>query len=164
MTALPADLTDELGRPFRVRLLEPADRDALIAMYIDFEPKRTAQGLPPVGEEAIARWLDRVVPQGIHLVAETDGEIIGHALLMPMGDVCAEFAIFLHQHHRNRGIGTAMNRLALETAREHGCARVWLSVQPSNRAAIRSYEKAGFRFIPTADLWASEIEMEAVLV
>jgi hypothetical protein len=35
-------------------------------------------------------------------------------------------------------------------------------VEPFNRAAVRSYEKAGFRRLP-GTLWAPEIEMEASL-
>jgi hypothetical protein len=54
---LPAALMDKEGRPFVVRRLRPhEDRAALEAMYIAFEPKRGAQGLPPV-EKGIARWL-----------------------------------------------------------------------------------------------------------
>jgi L-amino acid N-acyltransferase YncA len=59
---------------------------------------------------------------------------------------------------RNRGIGTALNRAAVAAARADGNRRVWLSVEPSNRAAILSYERAGFRRLP-GSLWAPEIEM-----
>ena len=66
-------------------------------------------------------------------------------MVIPMDGHTSELANFLHQKIRNRGIGTALNLLALEIAREQGRRRVWLSVEPSNRIAIRSYEKAGFR-------------------
>jgi hypothetical protein len=33
-----------------------------------------------------------------------------------------------------------------------------LSVEPGNRAAVRSYEKAGFRRLPGSN-WAPEVEM-----
>jgi hypothetical protein len=36
---------------------------------------------------------------------------------------------------------------------------VWLSVEPGNRAALRTYEQAGFRRLP-GSLWLPEIEME----
>lgn len=160
MVRLPVRRTDRLGQPYTVRSYRPEDRAALEAMYDAFEPKRIAQGLPPAREEQRRRWLDRVLGVGIHLVVEIEGEVLGHLMLIPMDDGGAELANFLHQHVRNRGIGTALNRIALALAREAGFRRVWLSVEPPNRAAIRSYEKAGFRCLP-GSLWAPEIEMEA---
>lgn len=162
MLSLPLTMTDKLGRPFMVRALEAADRPVLEAMYADFEPKRGAQGLPPTGEAACRRWLDRVLGRGVHVVVEVAGRLLGHAMLIPMEDGVAELANFLHQSVRNRGIGTALNRVALDLARQGGYRRVWLSVEPSNRAAVRSYQKAGFHLLP-GPLWAPEIEMEAVL-
>lgn len=70
---LPITLDDKLGRPFVVRRFDLADRVALEAMYEDFEPKRAAQGLPPMGEEAVRRWLDRILGRGIQLVVEVGG-------------------------------------------------------------------------------------------
>lgn len=154
--------TDKLGRPFLVRRYEPADRAALEAMYADFEPKRGAQGLPPEGAAPLRRWLDRVLGHGTHLVVEVDGRVLGHIMLIPMDGNIAELANFIHQSIRNRGIGTMLNRLVLEIAREDGYRKVWLSVEPSNRAALKSYQKAGFHLMP-GSLWAQEVEMEAAL-
>jgi diamine N-acetyltransferase len=158
---LPAAFIDKEGRPFTVRRLVPDDRLALEAMYRSFEPKRGAQGLPPQ-EGGIARWLDGVLATGQHLGVIVDGELLGHVMILPMREGRGELANFLHQSIRNRGIGTHINRVALEVAREQGLNRVWLCVEPFNRAAVRSYEKAGFRRL-VGTLWAPEIEMEAEL-
>lgn len=167
-------MIDAIGDSFSIRLYSPADRPALEAMYADFEPKRAAQGLPPEGEEARRRWLDRTLARGHHQLAEAAGRIIGHVMLIPVngkgagvqgGDEVAgvvELANFVHQSVRNRGIGTALNIAAVQAARASGHCRVWLSVEPSNRAAIRSYERAGFRRLP-GSLWAPEIEMAVQL-
>jgi GNAT superfamily N-acetyltransferase len=159
---LPRDLVDKTGRPFRVRGFSPADRGPLEEMYRAFDPKRGAQGLPPGDGESIHRWLDLVLRNGTHVLVEIAGEILGHLMVIPMNAETSELANFLHQAIRNRGIGTALNRIALEIARADGRQRVWLSVEPSNRIAIRSYEKAGFRRT-TASLWAPELEMEVQL-
>lgn len=162
MIHLPIRLIDKRGDPFVVRRYEPADRAALEAMYEDFEPKRAAQGLPPSGEAAVRRWLDRVLARGEHLLVEADDCVIGHAMLIPMEDGGAELANFLHQTMRDRGIGTAMNEIAVELARATGYDRIWLSVEPSNRAAVRSYQKSGFQLLAHS-YWDPEIEMEVRL-
>ncbi len=162
MTTLPVTLTDRQGRAFQVRLFVPADRAALEAMYAGFEPKRVAQGLPPGKPEVVARWLDRILAEGQHLLVEIEGVLLGHAMLLPMGGERAELANFLHQSIRNRGIGTELNRLVLALARDGHYRKVWLSVEPGNRPAIRSYERAGFRMRP-GQMWAPEVEMEVVL-
>lgn len=160
---LPRDLVDKTGQPYRVRFYERADRFGLEEMYRAFDPKRAAQGLPPGDGESIRRWLDRTLATGMHVLVEIEGEILGHLMVIPMSERTSELANFLHQAIRNRGIGTALNRLAIELAREDGRKRVWLSVEPSNRIAIRSYEKAGFRRIASNSLWAPEVEMEVLL-
>lgn len=146
---MPETRLDKEGAAFVVRRLAPADRLALAAFYEAFTPKRAAQSLPPDSAVRIARWLDAVVPQGVHLVADRDGRLIGHCMLIPTRDArVAEYAVFVQQDVRDRGVGTEMNRAALEVARTEGFRRVWLTVEPGNRAAVRSYEKAGFRFLP----------------
>lgn len=159
---LPRDLLDKTGRPFRVRAYTPQDRGPLEEMYRAFDPKRGAQGLPPGDGESIHRWLDLILRSGHHVLVEIEHETLGHLMVIPIDEETSELANFLHQAIRNRGIGTALNRLALEIARAEGRSRVWLSVEPSNRIAIRSYEKAGFRRT-TASLWAPELEMEVRL-
>ena len=131
-------------------------------MYDSFEPKRVAQGLPPGDAGRRQRWLDTVLAFGCHLMVEVDGRLVGHGMLLPFDHDEAELANFLHQSVRDRGIGTALNQALLEVGREEGISRVWLSVEPSNRSAVRSYEKAGFRRRFTTG-WAPELEMEFFL-
>lgn len=153
--------TDKLGESFVLRPFGGDDRQGLGAMYDDFEPKRVAQGLPPSDRSQRAQWLDAVLSGGHHLVVEIRGQVLGHGMLLPFQDEEAELANFLHQSARDRGIGTTLNGALLELARELGLRRVWLSVEPFNRRAIRSYEKAGFRRRPMSP-WTPEIEMEVV--
>jgi RimJ/RimL family protein N-acetyltransferase len=161
--AAPVVRFDKLGVPFAVRPYAPGDRAALEAFYEVFEPKRAAQGLPPEGAARVDRWLRSVLRHGIHLLAFRGDALIGHALLMPTDQAgTSEYAVFLHQGERGRGVGTELNRAAIEAAREAGLRRLWLTVEPRNRAAVRSYENAGFRFRPTTAL-SSEAEMELAL-
>jgi RimJ/RimL family protein N-acetyltransferase len=163
LTLLPAHLHDKGGRVFTVRELGPDDRAALEDFYDAFDPKRAAQGLPPEGRPRVARWLDQVLPNGKHLAVERDGHLVGHAMLMPTGRAGVnEYAIFLSREVRGQGVGTQVNRLSVELARSMDLRGLWLSVEPHNRPALRSYEKAGFRFVP-GTVFSPEVEMELAL-
>lgn len=151
---------DKAGEPFGVRPYRASDREALMQFYERFEPKRAAQGLPPLGAERVERWLNAVLPHGIHLVALRDDQLMGHALVVPMEQPgSSEYAVFVEQDQRGRGMGTELNRIAIDVARAAGIRRLWLSVEPRNRAAFRSYEKVGFRMIPHT-AFSSEAEMQ----
>lgn len=151
---------DSSGEPFEIRDYRPSDLEAIRRFYYEFEPKRAAQGLPPAEPERIEQWLDRVMPHGIHKVVLRNGTLIGHGFISPTTRTgIGEYAVFLHHDVRGRGIGTQLNRSAVDAARRRGLAGLWLTVEPQNRAAIRSYEKAGFRFVPEK-AFSIEPEME----
>ena len=157
---LPAHLHDKEGREFTVRMLAREDRAALDEFYDAFDPKRAAQGLPPAGRERVSRWLNQVLASGTHLVVERGGRLVGHAMLLPMDRPgIREYAIFLAREVRGQGVGTQVGMKSVEVARAEGLAGIWLSVEPHNRAAVRTYEKAGFRFVP-ATIYSPEVEME----
>ncbi len=162
MSTLPASRTDKNGDPFHLREYRTGDRAELGRMYDAFEPKRVAQGLPPMDAEPRERWLDRILASGHHVMVEVEGRLAGHGMLLPFVTDGAELANFLHQSVRDRGIGTALNQSLLDLAREQGISRVWLSVEPSNLRAVRSYEKVGFKRRFTSG-WAPELEMEVIL-
>lgn len=158
--AYPIARMDRAGDPYLIRPYEPQDREALESFYSEFEPKRAAQGLPPEGLERIRRWLNAVLGSGQHLLAYRDVDLIGHALLVPTAAAgTAEYAVFLRAGDRGQGVGSELNRTAAESARAAGVRRLWLTVAPHNRAAIRSYENAGFRFRP-GTIYSPEAEMQ----
>jgi RimJ/RimL family protein N-acetyltransferase len=157
---VPTRVRDKAGRWFAVRPLEAGDRAALDAFYEAFDPKRVAQGLPPDGAPRVERWLNTILPGGTHLVVECEGRLVGHAMLIPtQRPGMSEYAIFLAREVRGQGVGTEVNRVAVEQARALELTRLWLSVEPDNRPALRSYEKAGFRVVPGTQ-YTSELEME----
>ena len=141
-----------------IEIVEFSDNrfDELVEMYNDFEPKRAAQGLPPVGRERIVAWLRHLQKSGHNLLALWNGHIIGHSMLCPMDRQRAEFAIFLHQDFRNQGIGTGLTEVTLNYARRKGLRNVWLSVEVNNHCAVRVYKKKGFR---VSEIFGPEQEM-----
>ena len=83
------------------------------------------------------------------LVAEMDGQAVGHASLYPMGlrkvahvlrlDMC------VHLGHWRRGLGTALLAQLLDWARHRsGASKVELLVRATNAGAVALYERAGF--------------------
>jgi diamine N-acetyltransferase len=150
---------DVAGDPFGVRRFHESDRADLEDFYDGFHPQRAAQGLPPTGRVRIGRWLRHVLPRGVQLTAWRGDTLIGHALVVPTDRPgVGEYAVFLHQSQRGRGVGTELTRAAIESAREAGFASLWLTVEPGNRPAVRAYERVGFRFRP-ATTFSSEAEM-----
>lgn len=84
-----------------------------------------------------------------HLAITGDhDEYLGTVSLKDVGPEAgtAEYAIAMTVAARGTGAATAGTRDVLRLAFEGlGLSRVWLCVKPSNRRAIRFYEKVGFR-------------------
>jgi ribosomal protein S18 acetylase RimI-like enzyme len=78
------------------------------------------------------------------LVAEVDGEPAGFLLLGSRGWTMRGAAMGIVKLHRNKGIGTALMKKALEDCRSDGFKSMILEVFDANQPAIRVYEKCGF--------------------
>ncbi|MFP9190824.1 GNAT family N-acetyltransferase [Natronosalvus vescus] len=128
--------------------------EALTEMYAQFDPADRAQGIPPTGRDRIRQWLKPLLENGINVVGSHDGEIIGHATLVPdtdepsavedPGSVEWELAIFVLQAYQRGGIGTQLLELLLGHAATVGVDHVWLTVERWNGPAIALYERVGF--------------------
>jgi len=154
---------DRHGDPFVIREYEAHDVIVLQRFYEAFEPKRAAQGLPPEDPARIRSWLSVILSTGVHLVACRGDDLIGHGLVIPTDRAgVGEYAVFLREDVRGRGIGAELNAAIVGAARTSGLRGLWLTVEPQNRAAIRSYEKVGFRFVGNT-VFSLEVEMELAL-
>jgi ribosomal protein S18 acetylase RimI-like enzyme len=153
----PRSLTDAEGRTIRLREGSSDDRDAVVEMYVDFDPADRAQGIPPSQEDGIQDWLDRINSAGsLTVLAEHDGDVVGHAMLVPDHEEGFELALFVLQAYQGAGIGTALLRTLLGLGADRDVDRVWLSVERWNDAAIAVYKKVGFERTGSASF---EIEM-----
>jgi aminoglycoside 6'-N-acetyltransferase len=127
-----------------LRPLEPGDAAEL----------RRIHSLPEV-----ARWWDEPDdgfpegddPDSTRLVIEVDGAVAG---LIQFGEEDspdyrhASIDIFLDERFHGRGLGTdAVRTLARHLVHERGHHRITIDPAADNAAAIRSYEKAGFRAV-----------------
>jgi [ribosomal protein S18]-alanine N-acetyltransferase len=80
-----------------------------------------------------------------YLVAVHDEEVVGYAGLCAYGDTSYIQTIGVTGRHQRAGIGTALLMALLDVADVNGARHVDLEVRAGNSAAIRLYERHGFR-------------------
>ena len=97
----------------------------------------------PWTREGLAEELHN--PQAHFLVAEADGAVAGY---IGAQEICGEgyvTNVAVLPQYRCGGIGERLVREAIRGAAERGCDFLSLEVRVGNDAAIRMYEKLGFR-------------------
>ncbi|CCQ32966.1 phosphinothricin acetyltransferase protein [Halorhabdus tiamatea SARL4B] len=152
----PHRFDDEDSREIVVRVADD-DREALVEMYEAFDSEDRAQGIPPVGEDSIRRWLERVFESDcLNTIAWHDDDPVGHAMLVPDEEGAHELAIFVLGSHQSAGIGTELLQTLLGYGKREGIERVWLTVERWNEPAIGLYQKVGFEIRNTESF---ELEM-----
>lgn len=156
----PVAFTDRDDREIEIRRYD-GGFEALVDMYVDYEPSDRAQGIPPAKEEAIRRWLETILAdECVNVVAWHEEHAVGHATLVPDGKGAYELAIFVQNEFQEAGIGTRLMEALLGRGHELGVERVWLTVERWNTAAINLYQKMGFE---ASDPEGFELEMAARL-
>lgn len=156
--APPQTFEDREGREIELRVYDGSDAEfeALVSMYVEFDPADRAQGIPPGQERRVRDWLENILDADcLNVVAWNDDEVAGHATLVPDGDAY-ELAIFVLQAYQEAGIGTRLIRALLGHGFESDVEKVWLTVERWNRAAVSLYKKIGFE---TTDTESFELEM-----
>lgn len=82
------------------------------------------------------------------LVARVDGRIVGTLTLVifriPTGMRAWIEDVVVDDAARGHGAGEALNRFALDVAKQRGCKTVDLTSRPSREAANRMYQRIGF--------------------
>jgi aminoglycoside 6'-N-acetyltransferase len=115
-------------------------------------------------------------PESQRFAIVLDGEVIG---LIQWGDDSYEETrhayvdIFVGDDYAGRGLGTeAMRQMLALLVEQHGYHRIILDPATENAAAIRSYEKVGFKAVGTTKRsyresesagWRDELLMELVV-
>ena len=95
--------------------------------------------------DTLLHCIDSAVPTGACLVALWEGALVGSLglhLKEPGGWV---HSVFVAEDFRGLGIAEGLLRRAGEVAAAHGKPTLGLSVQATNAAAIRLYQRLGFR-------------------
>lgn len=157
--APPRAFVDREDREIGIRRYD-GEYEALVEMYLAFDPEDRAQGIPPTDEKGIRRWLDSLLEEECTNVIAYQDDPVGHALLVPDRHGSSELAIFVLREYQEAGIGTQLIEGLLGAGREDGLDRIWLTVERWNHPATALYRKVGFE---TSDDGGFELEMAARL-
>ncbi len=152
---------DKNGLTYTICPVEEKYFDSVLKMYDLYEPKESAQGLPPKDPVRRKKLILNILNDLVNVIALQNDNVVGHcALLDIQAGVFAELLIVVHQDWQGLGIGNEMTELLIDIARYKKYKKIWLTVEASNMRAIHIYKKFGFIFKEGMDL---EREMELLL-
>ncbi|HYM53063.1 MAG TPA: GNAT family protein [Candidatus Dormibacteraeota bacterium] len=140
------------GRHWTLRPARPTDARALSRLFAAVRGEGRWLVTPPaaVSEPSEAFYIGEMIRggDGLTLVAEADGEVVGNLLVSLDRNVVSEhigtLSICVAADWRDVGIGSAMVEAGVAWARDRGLAKMALGVFPDNERAIAVYERAGF--------------------
>ncbi len=126
---------------YQVRAIEPGEWPALAHMYETFEPKRASFGVPPVSHPE--DWLAEIAATCQSLVVISNGQIVGHGMICKSGRD-AEFALYIHQDFRGRGLGRKLLEALIAEARRLNVHVLWGVEEAENDPLFHLTEELGF--------------------
>ncbi len=128
----------------RIEVCDVVD-DALVGAFARLHPQLSSS--PPPDAAALGRIVGH--PANTVLIARAGaGEILGAMILVlfPLASGLRAWIedVVVDEAARGRGIGAALNRQAIEIARQAGARTVDLTSRPDREAANRLYARLGF--------------------
>ncbi len=79
------------------------------------------------------------------VLEEAEGRLLGYAILAVGAGEGHVLNLCIDPEHRRQGHGSYLLRRIIQSARRLGAGTLYLEVRPSNKAALRLYERLGFR-------------------
>jgi ribosomal protein S18 acetylase RimI-like enzyme len=130
-----------------IRIAEPADVDVLMSLVDRLESELPDLPYPEDPAEFERAKVERMVNDGVALLAEEDGKAVGYVLAR-YGDhgptTVYVSDLWVDSTARRGGIGRELMRRVSEAAIARGSTHVVLDVDSNNRDAIAFYEHLGF--------------------
>jgi putative acetyltransferase len=134
-----------------IRPIEPRDDAAMAAVIREVMPSFGAcgPGFALGDPEVDCMSSAYAAPRSAFLVVDEDGRVLGGAGIAPLAgghaDTCELRKMYFLPAARGRGLGERMLVLCLDRAREYGYRRVYLETLTGMDAAMKLYERLGFR-------------------
>jgi ribosomal protein S18 acetylase RimI-like enzyme len=130
----------------RVEVVQAVDEE-LVEAFGRLIPQLSTSSPPPTADDLRTAVDD---PGTFVLVArDDDGHIVGSLTLVvfriPTGARAWIEDVVVDDAARGQGVGEALNRHALDVARDNGAKTVDLTSRPSREAANRLYRRIGFQ-------------------
>jgi putative acetyltransferase len=138
---------------FAIRPIEPRDDAAVAAIIRTVMPEFGACGAGFAINDPEVDWMHRAysAPRSAYFVVERGGVVEGGGGVAPLegGDpgTCELRKMYFLPQLRGLGAGAALMARCLESARELGFRRCYLETLSGMDAAMKLYERSGFRRI-----------------
>lgn len=138
---------------YTLRPIEARDDAAIARIIRTVMPEFGACGDGFAINDPEVDWMHRAysAPRSAYFVVEVDGEVVGGGGVAPLegggDDVCELRKMYFLPQARGLGAGAAVMAKSLEAARGFGFRRCYLETLTGMDAAMRLYERNGFRRI-----------------
>ena len=146
-----------------VRRAEPGDAGEIAATireaFAEFEPLYTRAGFlatTPTADELRARW-----SEGPVWVAERSGAVVGSVSAVPRPGELYVRSMAVRPSAQGQGLGGELLRVVEAFGRERCDSRLALSTTPFLTAALRLYQRFGFRQVGESDLFGTPLLLMA---
>ena len=136
-----------------IRPITPADDSAMAAIIRAVMPEFGASGDGFAINDPEVDWMSKAyaAPRHAYFVLEQDGKVLGGGGIAPLdggeADTCELRKMYFLPEARGLGAGAAMMARCLDAARDAGFRRCYLETLTGMDAAMRLYERSGFRRI-----------------
>ena len=136
-----------------IRPIRSGDDATMAAIIRAVMPEFGATGSGFAINDPEVDWMSRAyaAPRHAYFVAERDGEVLGGAGIAPLDggpdDVCELRKMYFLPEARGSGAGAAMMARCLDAARGFGFRQCYIETLTGMDAAMRLYERSGFRRI-----------------
>jgi putative acetyltransferase len=140
---------------FAIRPVTAADDVAMATIIRAVMPEFGAVGDGFAINDPEVDWMSRAYsqPRSAYFVVERDGVVLGGGGVAPLdggdGDTCELRKMYFLPQARGLGAGSAMMERCLQAARGFGFTHCYLETLRGMDAAMRLYERSGFRRIAT---------------
>lgn len=138
---------------YSIRPVEPRDDAAMASIIRTVMPEFGACGAGFAINDPEVDWMSRAyaAPRCAYFVVEVDGRVVGGGGVAPLeggdADTCELRKMYFLPEARGLGAGSALMARCLDAARAAGFRRCYLETLTGMDAAMRLYERSGFRRI-----------------
>jgi L-phenylalanine/L-methionine N-acetyltransferase len=133
-----------------IRHAELRDSVALQEIHGQIESVMGTLQIPFPTEDAWKKRLESVPEGSVSLVAEVDGKVVGHSVVIchfksPRRKHVGELGMAVHRDWKRKGVGAALLKALVDLSDNWlGLSRIELTVFVDNEAAVELYRKYNF--------------------